>query len=108
MSSDGYMLDRSDLIITGDIFTCIQETKEYNSMILLYTTDENDNLENEDDEQFDNAYEKFLTLVNCYERNGVVDEDDHDILMLTQEEISSFCDMLRDGDYIFMIEDSEK
>lgn len=103
MKPDGYLMDRAGLIFDGDIFSCVQETKEYNAMYLLYQTDDAGNLKDESDKQFKNVYEKFLTLINCYERNGVSDESDHDILMLTKEELSSFCDMLRDGDYILIV-----
>lgn len=105
MSSDGYLMDRGGLIFDGDIFSSVQATKEYNNMYLLYRTDDNGNFEDEDDAKFQNAHEMFLTLVNCYERNGVSDVDDHDILMLSKDELSSICDMLRDGDYIFIVTD---
>lgn len=105
MNTDGYLMDRSGLIFDGNIFDCVQATDDYNHMNLLYCMDDNGNLGNEDDEQYKNAHEKFLTLVNCYERNGMSDEDDHDILILTKEELSSFCDILRDGDYVLIVEE---
>ena len=104
-SSDGYLMDRTGLVVDGDIFETVQATKEYNNMYLLYCTNDDGEFENEDDAQYQNAHEMFLTLVNCYERNGVSDVDDHDIIMLSKEELSMICDMLRDGDYVFIIED---
>lgn len=104
-SSGGYLLDRTGLIFDGDVFASVQAVKDYNHMYLLYCTDDDGNLEDEDDAQYKNAYEKFLTLVNCYERNGIAAENDHDILILSKEELGSFCDLLRDGDYILVIED---
>lgn len=105
MNTDGYLMDRTGLIVDGDIFSSVQATKEYDSMWLLYRMDDEGNLEDEDDKQYKNAHEKFLTLINCYERNGVSDESDHDILMLSKDELSSICDMLRDGDYVLIVTD---
>jgi hypothetical protein len=104
-NANGYLMDRTNLIFNGDIFAAVQSVKEYNNMYLLYCIDDNGNLEDEDDARYENEYEMFLTLVNCYERNGIGVKDDHDILMLSKEELSSICDMLRDGDYIFIVED---
>lgn len=105
MNSDGYLLDRSGIVIDGDVFAEVEMTKEYDNMYLLYCMDSNGNLSDEEDNAFSNAYEKFLTLVNCYERNGQSDENDHEILELTREELSSICEVLRDGDYILIVED---
>lgn len=103
--SDGYLMDRCSIIFDGDIFSAVEQTEEYNKMDLLYCMDDNGVLSESADKTFSNAYEKFLTLVNCYERNGLSDEDDHDILVLTEEDLSSFCDVLRDGDYILIVTD---
>ena len=59
MSSDGYLLNKANIMLNGDIYTCITETKDYNSMYILYETDENGQLLNEDDAVFANAKEKF-------------------------------------------------
>lgn len=104
-NSDGYLMDRTGLVSDGDIFATVQAVKDYNHMYLLYCMNDDGELENEEDAQYENAHEMFLTLVNCYERNGVVAAEDHDILMLSKDELSMICDMLRDGDYIFIMED---
>lgn len=49
-------------------------------------------------------YADFLSNINCYERNGIADSDDHDIFSLTMDEIYSISDALRDGDYVFVID----
>lgn len=103
--SDGYLLDRSKLTIDGDIYSCITETSQYNFMHLLYELDNDGNLINEDDKEYECEYEMFLSLINPYERNGEVHEGDHDILSLTQQELCAIVDMLRDGDYVLVIED---
>lgn len=99
------MLNREYLIFDGDLLTAISCTDGYNNMYFLYELDDDGNLINDDDKEFENEYEKFLTLIKCYERNGASDPEDHDILMLTKEELSQFCDILRDGDYILIVED---
>ena len=105
MSSDGYLLNKANIMLNGDIYTCITETKDYNSMYILYETDENGQLLNEDDAVFANAKEKFLTLIETHAENGRKSENDHDIFILTRDELSIICDALRDGDYIFIIDD---
>lgn len=56
------------------------------------------------DKKYDNAYQRFLSFVKCYERNGVASENDHDILLISEDEISNFSDLLRDGDYVWIVE----
>ena len=51
-----------------------------------------------------NPYQEFLSHVRNYERNGIRDEDDHDIFVLAEEELYAIIDALRDGDYVFVIE----
>ena len=104
ISSNGYLMDRHQLIVDGDIFSCIQLIQEYKNMYWLYQT-YNGNLIYTDEIQFQNEYEEFLSLIKCYERNGVSNPDDHDILILSKDELSSFCDLLRDGDYILIIQE---
>ena len=52
-----------------------------------------------------NPYSDFLSNIKCYERNAMSDADNHDIFSLTMDEIYSICDALRDGDYVFVIDD---
>lgn len=104
MNSDGYLLDRNYLIGTGNIYETITSTKEYNSMYVLWQLDDNEDLISENDKKFANEYERFLSLIKPYERNGKSNPDDHDILILSEKELSSFCDLLRDGDYILILD----
>jgi hypothetical protein len=103
-SDDGYLMTR-DLVVDGDIYREITNTKEYDDMVLLHQTDDEGCLINEDESKYANVHEEFLQLVRCYERNGVHDESDHDIFMLTKNELSSICDSLRDGDYVLIVTD---
>ena len=68
--------------------------------------DENGNLLNKEDHKYQNAYEKFLTLllnINSYHRNGEIGHIGHSIFLMTQKEFSDCIDELRDGDYVFVI-----
>ena len=104
--SDGYLLDETTLFFTGDIYSCVTETSQYNFMYLLYELDDDGNIVNEDDKEYDSEYEMFLSLIKPYEKNGVADEEDHNILVLSQDELCILCDLLRDGDYILVIEEN--
>lgn len=53
----------------------------------------------------ENPYADFLSNIKCYERNGKSDVEDHDIFSLIMDEIYSISDVLRDGDYVFVIND---
>ena len=66
--------------------------------------DDKGNLLNKDDYEYRNPYEKFLSCINPYQRNGKSDPDDHDIFLMTQKEFGDCIDALRDGDYVFVIE----
>lgn len=46
-----------------------------------------------------------ISFVRNYERNGVSDADGHDIFCMTTEEFHGIANALRDGDYVFVIED---
>ena len=105
MNSNGYLLSRDIIISSGDLYTAITECDGYDNMYLLYERDDNGNLIHEEDKKFKDEYDKFLSLIRCYERNGQSDEDDHDIIMITKEEMISFFDVFRDGDYVFIITD---
>ena len=53
----------------------------------------------------EDAYKEFLSYVGCYTRDGVSDEYDHDILIMDKYDICNFLDLLRDGDYIIVVND---
>ena len=105
MSENGYLLDRAGIMFDGNLYDAITTCDGYNNMYLLYNTDDEGDVTDEAAAQFEDAYDMFLSLIKCYERNGSSDVDDHDIIMLSKDELSSFCDILRDGDYIFIVED---
>ena len=70
----------------------------------VWEKDSTGNLINTDDRKYDNAYQRILSFVKCYERNGVASENDHNILLISEDEISNFSDLLRDGDYVWIVE----
>lgn len=49
-------------------------------------------------------YQEFLSHVRSYARGGSSDEDDHDIFIFAEKELYAIADALRDGDYVFVIE----
>lgn len=98
---DGYLIDRNRLIGDGDIFSSVQETKEYNAMYLLYLLDDEGNVLDYNGKDFENEYEMFLTHISCNNNNS--DEQEHTILLISKEELISFCDLFRDGDYILVM-----
>lgn len=105
MDPDGYLMDREALIADGDIFSCVQCTEGYNNMYVLYGLDDDGTVVYGEDRLYINEYEKFLSLISNYERNGKQDANDHDIFLLTTDELSGICDALRDGGYVFVVED---
>ena len=101
MNHAGYLLDKTSLMLDGDIFTCIANTVDYEDLYSLYEVDENQNPIHEEDKAFANTYEKFLSLMK-YKLNT----KEHIIILLTQAELAGLCgvcEILRDGDYIFVI-----
>lgn len=100
-------LDRTELIVNGDVYEAITHCNGYDNLWFAWEKDSTGNLINTDDRKYGNAYQRFLSFVKCYEKNGVTSEDDHDILLISEDEISNFCDLLRDGDYVWIVE-SEK
>lgn len=51
-----------------------------------------------------NPYKDFLSYLKSFERNGSSEEDDHEIFLVSEEELLMISDALRDGDYVFVIE----
>ena len=98
------MLDRSELIVNGNVYEAITHCNGYDNLRYVWEKDSTGNLINTDDRKYDNAYQRFLSFVKCYERNGVASENDHDILLISEDEISNVSDLLRDGDYVWIVE----
>lgn len=86
-------LDRHALIATGDIYEAIRCTDGHDSLVPLCSPDEDGNTTQSE-------YEFFLDLIKPHDESN---PDDHDILILTETELSSFADLLKDGDYIFIM-----
>lgn len=83
------MLDRSELIVNGNVYEAITHCNGYDNLRYVWEKDSTGNLINTDDRKYDNAYQRFLSFVKCYERNGVASENDHDILLISEDEISN-------------------
>lgn len=92
------------MIASDDIYDAITSCKDYNKVENDWLMDDKGNLLNKDDHEYRNPYEKFLSCINHYQRNGKSDPDDHDIFLMTQKEFGNCIDALRDGDYVFVIE----
>lgn len=55
-----------------------------------------------------NPYSEFLSYINCFEKDGLADTNDHEIFCFTSAELYAIVDSLRDGDYIFIIDNFGK
>lgn len=73
----------------GSLHESITDSEGYNRVYVINSTD---------------PYREFLSHVRSYERNGIRDKDDHDIFCVTESELYALADALRDGDYVFVIE----
>lgn len=101
---DKALLER-DLIMLEEIYTAITTVPDYNRIDIVYEVDETGNPIKEEDKKYVNVFDRFLSFVKNYERNGVSDNGDHDIFVTNCKELSMVCDALRDGDYVFIVED---
>lgn len=97
-------IERDLLIASDDVYDAITSCKDYNKVENDWLMDDKGNLLNKDDHEYRNPYEKFLSCINPYQRNGKSDPDDHNIFLMTQKEFGDCIDALRDGDYVFVIE----
>lgn len=104
---DGYLMIKEILSETGDVYEAVQNTAEYNFMDVLYNLDDNGNVISENDRDFDDEYDRFLSLFtfgrfacsfNCEKRKNL------QIIEISQKEIRENGDLLRDRDYIFIME----
>lgn len=100
-------------IMLGSIFKAIESCEGYNNMVyagevndIIFAWEEKDTKTPKSKDEFSNPYDEFLFYVNNYRLHGVYNKSDHDIFILSNEELSDVCDALRDGDYIFIINDS--
>lgn len=97
-------IERDLLIASDDVYDAITSCKDYNKVENDWLMDDKGNLLNKDDHEYRNPYEKILSCINPYQRNGKSNPDDHDIFLMTQKEFGDCIDALRDGDYVFVIE----
>ena len=102
-AQSNFKIRRDFLVACDDIYDAITSCKEYNRMENDWLIDEKGNLLNDEDHKYRNAYEKFLSNINSYQRNRKSDPNDHDIFLMTQKEFGDCIDAFRDGDYVFVI-----
>lgn len=96
---------RDVVVSEGDLFAAFQNSDGYDTpSYLLYEMDDDGLVIRNEEKIFHTEYEEFLSLADCYTRDGVSDENDHDIFELSKDELSAISDALRDGDYIFIIQ----
>ena len=95
-----YILDRDALMVNEDPYESIINNDEFNSMTCYYILDDDGQPSYEEDKDI-NEYQKFLSLIE----NHGEDSDDHDIFVTTKREFANLCDVLKDGEYIFIFED---
>lgn len=87
-------LMRDVVIAEGDIQKAGEVTDGWNRQMLL------SNVYGEK-----NEFASFLKCVNPYYDNHGITDGDHDIFIVTREEIASVSDALKNGDYIFIMND---
>lgn len=102
---DNCMLDRN-MLVEGyaGLYDAIIKCAGYNDVTYYWEKNSDGELINKSELEYDSEYDRFLSFVRCYERNGKSDEDDHDIFWLTSQEIVDIHDALRDGDYVFVVD----
>ena len=95
-----------DSVSCGSLYSAITECDGYDQHVFYaWIVDDDGNVIQEQEQTYKNVYERFLSFVRNYERNGVSDSDDHNIFCMTTEEFQGIADALRDGDYVFVVED---
>ena len=105
VNSYSCMLDRDAVVGCGDIISAIESCDGYNNILYDWEMDSSGNVLHGANEKYLNAYDCFLSYVNCYEKDGLSDPDDHDIFCLNADEFNNIIDALRNGDYIFVLDD---
>lgn len=93
---DPILLDRNVIIVTGDLSVTNADAYESTRMTYYHET--------KDEEKECNIYERILSMIQPYTRNGLSDTDDYDIFLMTSDELSAISDALKDGDYIIILE----
>lgn len=105
---DGYLMIKKILSETGDVYEAVQNTAEYNFMDVLYNLDDDGNVIGEEDKDFDDEYDRFLSLFTfgrfACSFDCEKEKRNFQILEISQKEIRENGDLIRDGDYIFITE----
>lgn len=105
LNRENCRLDILDVIGEGDLNGSVNELRKKSLYVAITTSDGYNNLtviDNEDGSS-DKSYETFLSFIN---KN--CSEEDHDIFELTEKELIDICDVLINGEYIFVVDDFAK
>lgn len=97
-------LDR-DLVLGDSLYNAITTSEGYDQHVFYaWIMDDHGKLVQKGDLEYDSPYARFLSFIRNYERNGISDQNDHDIFCISKEEFRQVMDALRDGDYVFVID----
>lgn len=98
-----FELDKDYLFSSGNLIDAVQNVA-IDAMDNLYCLDANGNVA-EEDREFDDEYDRFLSLFTFGRFScGRTKETNLHILEISQKELQEFGDLLRDGDYILIME----
>lgn len=100
LSSDGDLLLRDPIVSVGEISS---DENVPAHVGILWELDDAGNLIDPENKKYKNAHEYFLSFITPYTYHDVSDGD-HDIFLMTKNELSAICDALRDGDYVIITE----
>lgn len=87
------LLDLDSFSDAESLYNSIVSCDGYNNCSLISSND---------------PYKEFLSWIKCYEKDEITDTSDHEIFCFTSPELYAIVDSLRDGDYIFIIDDFGK
>lgn len=96
---DGIRMDM-DIVRCGLFFDAVTESEDYRYP--LYYRYENISNCCTDREDFTTVYDCLCSMAEPFERKGVKEEKDYEILLMLESEFEQICDILRDGDYIIV------
>jgi hypothetical protein len=85
-----------NIVETGDIAMAISLCSGYNRMYNICSQKEG------------NEYNEFLSHIKPYTNNGADKKNLHDIFEVSQQELHDICGALRDGDYVFVVENMDE
>lgn len=94
---DGIKMDM-DIVRLGAFFDAVTEAEDYRYP--LYFRYEEISEHCTDREDFKTVYDCLCSMAEPFERKGVQEDMDYEILLMQETEFEQIADILRDGDYI--------